>query len=134
MKNLYDDKAIIPGAGAFEIAANYALREYAQNVKGKEKLGIIAFAEAILIIPKVLAENSGFDIQDAIIKLQDEYNEKFKKEKKIIPVGLNIKELGIISPEMEGIIDNYCVKKQFLSMSPVLAEQLLLVDEVIYCN
>jgi len=34
-------------------------------------LGIQAFAEALLVIPKTLAENSGFDIQEAIILLKD---------------------------------------------------------------
>ena len=34
------------------------------------KLGIDAFAEALLGMPKILAENSGFDAQDAIIALQ----------------------------------------------------------------
>jgi len=38
---------------------------------GKPKLGIQAFADALLVIPKTLAENSGYDIQEAIITLQD---------------------------------------------------------------
>lgn len=33
------------------------------------KLGVLAFAEALLGVPKILAENSGFDPQDAIIEL-----------------------------------------------------------------
>lgn len=36
-------------------------------------LGVQAYAEALLIIPKVLAQNSGFDQQDTIVKLQEEY-------------------------------------------------------------
>ena len=32
-----------------------------------------AFAEALLIIVKVLAQNSGLDPQEAIVKLQQEY-------------------------------------------------------------
>ena len=35
--------------------------------------GIQAFAEALLIIVKVLAQNSGLDPQEAIVKLQQEY-------------------------------------------------------------
>lgn len=31
---------------------------------------------------------------------------------------------------VSNIYDNYIVKKQFLNIAPVLAEQLLLVDEV----
>ncbi|CAM9146565.1 unnamed protein product [Scytosiphon promiscuus] len=33
-------------------------------------------------------------------------------------------------PEQEGVWDNYCVKRQSLHLSTVLASQLLLVDEV----
>ncbi len=35
--------------------------------------GIQAFADALLVIPKVLAQNSGLDPQDSIVKLQEEY-------------------------------------------------------------
>jgi len=36
--------------------------EYKASVKGKAKLGVEAFANALLVIPKTLAENSGFDV------------------------------------------------------------------------
>lgn len=98
--------------------------EFKNTVPGKAKLGVQAFAEALLIIPKILAENSGYDVQDAIIELIDTY--KAKK----IPVGLNLEEFGTVPPELMTIYDNYCVKKQFLNIAPTLAEQLLLVDEV----
>jgi T-complex protein 1 subunit zeta len=32
--------------------------------------GVQAFAEAMLVIPKTLAENSGFDTHDAVLALQ----------------------------------------------------------------
>ena len=101
--------------------------EFKNSVQGKAKLGVQAFAEALLIIPKVLAENSGYDVQDAILELIDTY--KAKKT----PIGLNLEEFGTISPEAMTILDNYSVKKQFLNIAPALAEQLLLVDEV-YLN
>ena len=52
----------MPGAGAFELACNAHLMEYAKSVEGKAKLGVRAFADSLLVIPKVLAENSGFDV------------------------------------------------------------------------
>jgi len=71
-----------------------------------------------------LAENSGYDIQEAIISLKDEYN------KNKIAVGLNLQTLGTVSPIKEQIYDNYCAKKQWLNIAPTLAQQLLLVDEI----
>lgn len=61
----------MPGAGSFEVACSVHLSEYCKDVEGKAKLGIEAFAESLLVIPKTLAENSGFDIQEAIILLKD---------------------------------------------------------------
>ena len=124
VKNIIDDKSFVAGAGAFEIACYCHLMEFKNTVPGKAKLGVQAFAEALLIIPKILAENSGYDVQDAIIELIDTY--KAKK----VPVGLNLEEFGTVPPELMTIYDNYCVKKQFLNIAPTLAEQLLLVDEV----
>lgn len=54
IKNAIDDKALVPGAGAFEIAANRKLLLYKDTINGKISLGIQAFAEALLVIPKVL--------------------------------------------------------------------------------
>lgn len=54
VKNVYDDKAVVPGAGSFEIACNLHLNEYCKEVTGKAQLGVQAFSEALLVIPKVL--------------------------------------------------------------------------------
>jgi len=125
VKNVYDDSAVVPGAGAFEVAAYAALQDHKDTITTKEKLGFEAFAESLLIIPKTLASNSGFDVQDSIIQLVAAY----KKEK--VPVGIDVLQTDkYISPETQGIYDNYCVKKQWLNVAPLLAEQLLLVDEV----
>jgi T-complex protein 1 subunit zeta len=51
-----EDKAVVPGGGAFEIAASEHLQNYAKmEVAGKQKLGVCAFADALLIIPRTLA-------------------------------------------------------------------------------
>jgi T-complex protein 1 subunit zeta len=62
VKNTIEDKAVVPGAGAFEIASHHHLLNFMrEKVSGKVKLGVQCFADALLIIPRVLAENSGFD-------------------------------------------------------------------------
>ena len=125
VKHVIDDNCVIPGAGSFEVFLYSRLMEYKDTVTGKAKLGIQAFAESILVIPKILAENSGYDVQDAVILLIDEY----RRQK--TPVGLDIWNLGIISPEQAGVFDNYCVKKIFLNLTSTLAQQLLLCDEIL---
>ena len=124
VKNTIDDGAVVPGAGAFETAAYLSLQKFKGSVSGKAKLGVEAFANAMLVIPKVLAENSGFDIQESIIKLQEE------QEKTGLALGLDVVTGDTMSPEAEGVWDNAGVKRQSVHLSTVLATQLLLVDEI----
>jgi T-complex protein 1 subunit zeta len=120
------DKCVIPGAGSFEVAAaDHLMKNVRPKVSGKAKLGVQVFADALLVIPKTLAENSGLDAQDVVLKLQDHW------EKEKVPAGLDLVTGDVMSPEIEGVWDNYIVKKQMIGLAPVLAEQLLLVDEVI---
>ena len=53
---------------AFEIVAHQALTQYKEQVKGRARLGVQAFAEALLIIPKAIAQNAGHDQQETIVK------------------------------------------------------------------
>jgi T-complex protein 1 subunit zeta len=124
-KNAIEDKAVVPGAGAYELAASMHLLDVvAKATKGRAKLGVKAYANALLVIPKTLAENSGFDVQDSILKLTDE------REESGLAVGLDCESGEPIIPADEGIWDNVRVKRQCLYLSTVLSNQLLLVDEV----
>lgn len=124
IKNAIDDNAVIPGAGAFEVAANQVLQQYKNEVKGKQRLGIQAFAEALLVVPKTLAVNSGFDSQDTIVKLQEESTTLGQA------VGLDISSGEALDPKAAGIYDNYIVKKQIINSCTIIASNLLLVDEI----
>jgi T-complex protein 1 subunit zeta len=124
VKNTIEDGGVVPGAGAFEIAASEEIMKGRSEVAGRAKLGLQAFAEALLIIPKTLAANSGFDPHDSIIGLQEEYQKGHI-------VGIDIHTGDPLDPAIEGIWDNYRVKRQLLHSSTVIATQLLLVDEII---
>lgn len=124
--NAINDGVVIPGAGAFEISAHAAITapEFLHSIKGKAKLGAQAFGDALLIIPKCLAQNAGFDAQDCIVKLQEEYaNMK-------LPVGLDLSSGEPLIPFDAGIIDNYLVKKHLVNSCSLIATNLLLVDEI----
>ena len=127
VRNTLIDKCLVPGAGSFELACRNQLLKYAKTVSGKTRLGVEIFADALMVAPRTLAENSGFDVQETILKLEEEFEASGGKE----PIGLDLYSGEAISPEMEGIYDNYAVKRQMLMLAPVLAEQMLLVDEVI---
>mmetsp|Transcript_13945 Transcript_13945/g.23250 ORF Transcript_13945/g.23250 Transcript_13945/m.23250 type:complete len:544 (-) Transcript_13945:252-1883(-) len=124
VKSALEDRALVPGGGAFEVAAYRMLMRRKSAVTGRAKLGVEAFANSMLVVPKTLAENSGLDVQESIIKLEEE------QERSDEAVGLDLNSGDTFLPAAEGIWDSYTVKKQTLNLSTILATQLLLVDEV----
>mmetsp|Transcript_5410 Transcript_5410/g.16069 ORF Transcript_5410/g.16069 Transcript_5410/m.16069 type:complete len:535 (-) Transcript_5410:198-1802(-) len=125
VQNTLEDEAAVPGAGAFEVAAHVHLEQFKRNVEGKPRLGVEIFGKALLTVPKTLLENSGLDVQEKLLKVIA------ARESKNTAVGVSVATGDPIDPAIEGIWDNFVVKKQMLGLAPVLAEQLLLVDEVI---
>lgn len=47
---------VVPGAGAFEIYAWQELQKFKDEIKGKSRLGVQAYAEALLVIPKIIGK------------------------------------------------------------------------------
>lgn len=125
VKNAIEDECLIPGAGAFEVAcAAHLSGPVKKSAKGRVKMGVQAFADALLVIPKTLAQNGGFDVQDVVVSLQDE-----QSEGKV--VGLDLQSGEPFDPTVEGIWDNYRVKKQMLHSCSVIATNLLSTDEIL---
>ncbi|KAL6012095.1 T-complex protein 1 subunit zeta [Asimina triloba] len=70
VKNTIEDEAVVLGAGAFEVAARqHLINNVKKTVEGRAQLGVEAFADALFVVPKTLAENSGLDTQDVLIAL-----------------------------------------------------------------
>jgi len=123
VKNTIEDDSVIPGAGAFEIALSLHLKTYSLTVPGRAKLGVQAYADALLVIPKTLAANAGHDAMDAVITVQDAQTNG-------IIAGLDVNTGTACSPADLGIFDNYRVKRQMIHSAGIIASQLLLVDEI----
>ena len=121
VKNALEDAALVPGAGAFEVACAAHLVEHTKKAaKGRAKMGVQAFADALLVIPKTLAANGGFDVQDALVALQDEHAEGNI-------VGLDLQSGEPFDPTVEGVWDNYRVKRQMLHSRCVSSYSLFFV-------
>ncbi|EJF65178.1 chaperonin-containing T-complex zeta subunit Cct6 [Dichomitus squalens LYAD-421 SS1] len=125
VKNALEDEALIPGAGAFEVACAAHLNGPVKKcAKGRAKMGVQAFAEALLIIPKTLAANGGYDVQDVTVALQDEAADGNV-------VGIDLESGEPFDPTVQGVWDNYRVKRQMLHSCSVIAVNLLSTDEIL---
>merc|ERR1712187_1021524 len=116
VKNTVEDEAVIPGAGAFELAAHVHLEKFKKTVQGKPRLGVQIFGNALLTTAKTLIENSGLDVQEKLLNVIAE------RESKNIPVGINVAIGDPMDPVVEGVWDNFSVKKQIIGLAPILAQ------------
>ncbi|XP_057392518.1 LOW QUALITY PROTEIN: T-complex protein 1 subunit zeta-2 [Balaenoptera acutorostrata] len=73
---------------------------------------------------KVLAQNSGYDLQETLVKVQVEHSESKQ------PVGIDLNTGEPMVAADAGVWDNYCVKKQLLHSCTAIATNILLVDEI----
>jgi T-complex protein 1 subunit eta len=65
--------SVVAGGGAIEMELSRHLREYLRKIHGKTQLVVNAFAKALEIIPRQLADNSGMDSTDVLNKLRQKH-------------------------------------------------------------
>jgi len=112
VKNALEDDCVVAGCGAFEVAAHLAIRRGLEAVRGKERLGQQAFADAALVIPKTLAANAGYDAQEALVTVLAEAADAGEG----VHVGVDCSTGEAVNPVDIGVLDNYRVKKQVILM------------------
>ncbi|CCK67957.1 chaperonin-containing T-complex subunit CCT6 KNAG_0A02680 [Huiozyma naganishii CBS 8797] len=130
--NVVKDQTVVPGAGAFFIAASNNLNRanMAQlGAKGKTKTGVQAFAEALLVVPKTLVKNSGYDPLDVLALCQDELEDAKDGDRRYVGVDLNIGDT--CDPTIEGVWDSYRVIRNAVTGATGIASNLLLCDELL---
>jgi chaperonin GroEL (HSP60 family) len=124
---LKEGKAV-GGAGSVEMELAKGLRAYAGTLCGREQLAVQAFAEAMEVIPRTLAENAGLDPIDSMAKLRAAHDQQQKW------AGINVLDGKVINAWEEGIIEPLKVKTQALSSAAEVAEMILRIDDVILGN
>jgi len=117
--------SIVAGGGSTEAAIARQLRKYAEKVGGREQLAINAFADALDIIPKTLAENSGMDPIDVIVDLRAKHD----SGKSTMGVDVFSGKAGDMLKK--GVIEPKKIKEQAIKSASEAAEMILRIDDVI---
>jgi thermosome len=120
-----EDGKYVAGGGAAEIELALNLRDYAASVGGREQLAIQAFADAIEVIPRSLAENAGLDPIDMLVALRSAH-EKGQKN-----AGLDVFKGEPTDMLKAGVIEPLRVKTQAISSGTESATMILRIDDVI---
>ncbi len=116
---------IVPGGGAPEAEAARELRKFAEEFSGREQLAINAFADALEVIPRSLAESGGLDPIDTIVALRAAH------EQKKVEAGVNVMEGGISDMTKLGVIEPLKVKTQAINSAADAAIMILRIDDVV---
>ncbi|ASJ11599.1 thermosome subunit beta [Thermococcus thioreducens] len=125
VKDIVEDGKILAAGGAPEIELAIRLDEFAKEVGGKEQLAIEAFAEALKVIPRTLAENAGLDPIETLVKVIAAHKEKGPT------IGVDVFE-GEPADMMErGVIAPVRVTKQAIKSASEAAIMILRIDDVI---
>ncbi|HHW15908.1 MAG TPA: thermosome subunit, partial [Methanothermobacter sp.] len=70
-----EDEKVVAGGGAPEVEIAKRLKDYSESISGREQLAVAAFAEALEVVPKTLAENAGLDSIDTLVDLRAAHEE-----------------------------------------------------------
>jgi archaeal chaperonin len=125
VKGAIEDGKITPGGGAAAIEIAMALRDYAPSVGGREQMAIEAFADAVEIIPKTLAENAGLDPIDMILEARNAHSKGQKH------AGINVLEGKIGDMIKLKVVEPLCVSLQEVLAASEAATMIIRIDDVI---
>ena len=116
---------IVPGGGASEMEVARHVRKYAESMSGREQLAVKAFADAMEVIPRCLAENAGLDPIDKIAMLRSEHDKGRKA------IGLDVFSGKVVDMTKEGVIEPLKIKLQAVKSAAEAAEMILRIDDII---
>jgi len=124
--DVIEHNRIVAGGGAIESEIAKELRDYATKVGGREQLAIEAFANAMEIVPKTLAENAGLDPIDILVALRSAH-EKARGQ----VMGVDVFTGKVIDMHENGVIEPVRVKEQAIKSATEAASMILRIDDVI---
>ena len=126
ISDVIENNKIVAGGGAVEIEISKELRKYATTVGGREQLAVEAFADAVEVIPRTLAENGGLEPIDILVELRQVHDKATGKN-----MGINVFTGKLQDSIATGVIEPIMVKEQAIKSAAESAALILRIDDVI---
>ena len=120
-----EDGSVLTGGGSVIASLSRDLRAFAEGIGGREQMAIEAFAGALEVIPRTLAENAGLDPVNTIIavrKAHAEGNSTF---------GVNVIDGGVMDMRAANVLEPVRVVEQAIQSATETAVMILRIDDVI---
>ena len=119
------DGRVLAGGGAIEVELADRIRDYADGVSGREQLAVEAFADAVELVPRILAENAGLDSIDVLVDLRAAHEEGNSR------AGLDVYSGNVVDTYEAGVIEPAHSKEQALTSATEAANLILKIDDII---
>ncbi len=126
VSDVVENNRIVAGGGAVEIEIAKELRKYATKVGGREQLAVEAFADAVEVIPRTLAENAGLEPIDILVEMRSKHDTAEGKN-----LGINVFTGKLQNSIENGVIEPIVVKEQAIKSAAESAAMILRIDDVI---
>jgi len=82
VKRALESSSVVCGGGSIDVALAIHLDNYARTLATREQLAVKEFADALLVIPKTLANNAACDSMDLIAQLRTAHHAAQTEESK----------------------------------------------------
>merc|ERR1711998_88186 len=125
VRRTLQNNVVVPGGGAIDMELSRLLRQHAKTIHGKAQFFVNAFAKALEVIPRQLAQNAGFDATEILNKLRHAH------AKGDANMGIDINNDGIINTWDKFIWEPALVKKNAITAATEAACLILSVDETV---
>jgi chaperonin GroEL (HSP60 family) len=119
---LLKNPLVVKGGGNIEFVLAQMLRRYASTVEGKEQLAIIAYADSVEEIPRILSRNAGLNETDAMVKMLSYYNRG---------VDCRIDRLRKVVENNPPAYDSASIKKLSVIAATEAVNSLLRIDKIL---
>lgn len=126
VRSVTRDPCFVAGAGATEIELAHQLQQFGATVPGLDQYAVLKFAEALEVVPKILAENAGHSYVDVITAMYAAHQKGDKT------MGVDVDGGNLLCDASEaGIYDHEDTKRWALRFSVDAVLTILRVDQII---
>lgn len=127
-----DGGKLLPGAGATEIELVSRINKYGENTPGLLQLAIKQFALAFEVVPRILAETAGLDVNEVLPNLYAAHSEEDDKDSLFKGIDTEGEFAGGVKDIKEdSIYDMLATKKFAINVATEAACTVLSVDQII---
>ena len=136
IKRIIESNSLVAGGGSVESALSIHLESIAAAMTTREQLPIAAFAEALLVIPRILTVNAAHDATELVARLRVHHNNSQTMPDKAGEkyFGLDLYKGEIKDNLAAGVVEPAISKIKSLRFACEAAVSIMRIDDMIKLN